>query len=116
MYGVDGDDWYGTGNIGCYPFFDGDPFLLKYSPGIYAIGNQPAFASDLVISSSSPPLDQDGGVGDGAGVTQGNQGTDTRTRVVLVPRFSKTGEVVLVHSGTLAVKTVRFGLAGGSTW
>lgn len=99
--------------LGCYPFFDGDPFLLKHSPGIYAIGNQPAFASDLVISDNTAAAheqEQDGG---GGGGTAGQE-AQARTRVVLVPRFSKTGEVVLVHSGTLAVKTMRFGLSVGS--
>lgn len=70
--------------------------MLEHSPGIFAIGNQPAFASDLVTDEDY----EDG------------RGTGARTRVVLVPRFSTTGEVVLVHSGTLAVKTLRFGVAG----
>lgn len=65
--------------------------MLEHSPGIFAVGNQPAFASDLVTD---------------------DEGGEARTRVVLVPRFSTTGEVVLVHSGTLAVKTLRFGVAG----
>lgn len=65
--------------------------MLDNSPGIFAIGNQPSFAADLVT-------DEEGGLG-------------TRTRVVLVPRFSTTGEIVLVHSGSLAVKTMKFGVA-----
>lgn len=75
--------------------------MLECSPGIYAIGNQPAFASGIVTA------DQYGDKDDGGGV-------DGRlTRVVLVPRFSTTGEIVFVHTGTLSVKTMRFGLAAG---
>jgi len=75
--------------------------MLEYSPGIYAIGNQPAFASDLVTADQYGDQDD---VGDSDG---------RRTRVVLVPRFSTSGEVVFVHTGTLFVKTMRFGLAAG---
>jgi DNA polymerase delta subunit 2 len=90
-------------STGCYPFFDGDPFLLRHTPGIYAIGNQPSFASELVV-----------GLAAGEDRVDGSQGGErTRTRVVLVPRFSTSGEVVFVHSGTLAVKRMRFGLASG---
>jgi DNA polymerase delta subunit 2 len=75
--------------------------LLERSPGIYAIGNQPVFASDLITSDQYGAEDE----------INGNDGR--RTRVVLVPRFSTTGEVVFVHTGTLSVKTMRFGLAAG---
>lgn len=115
-----GYDWMMI--LGCYPFFDGDPFLVTHSPGIYAIGNQPAFASDLVVSpvpfplplSSTGSTDEDGEDMDEDGTTEQAREPAAKTRVVLVPRFSKNGEVVLVHSETLAVKTLRFGLSGES--
>lgn len=34
--------------IGCYPFFDQDPFIIEGSPHCYVIGNQPAFATAIV--------------------------------------------------------------------
>ncbi|KAF8305344.1 hypothetical protein DL93DRAFT_358754 [Clavulina sp. PMI_390] len=85
----------------CYPFFDGDPFLLDYSPGIYAVGNQPSFASSLVESEVYPGDDET------------SDAHRARTRVILVPRFSTSGEVVFVHSTSLEIKTMRFGVASG---
>ncbi|KAI9023175.1 DNA polymerase-like protein subunit delta-2 [Hyaloraphidium curvatum] len=55
-----------------YPFKSIDPFVLQNLPDLYFVGNQPAFATS---------------------VWKG------RTRVVLVPDFSKTGEIVLVEVG-----------------
>ena len=57
---------------------------------MYAVGNQPAFESELMTGPS-------GGV----------------TRVVLVPKFSETGQVVLVNTASLAVQTIRFDVAPG---
>jgi len=74
----------------CYPFFREDPFILKQAPSIYAIGNQPTFETDLL---------------------EGEDGQ--RTRVVLVPPFSEMGDVVLVNTRTLQVKSVRFGIEPG---
>jgi DNA polymerase delta subunit 2 len=34
--------------IGCHPFQDSDPFLLKDCPHVYFIGNQPQFETRLV--------------------------------------------------------------------
>jgi len=36
--------------LGCYPFLNRDPFMLEKTPHIYVLGNQPEFATDLLIS------------------------------------------------------------------
>lgn len=75
---------------GCYPFFATDPFVLTHSPSVYAVGNQPAFETELL---------------------RGAEGQ--RTRIVLVPKFSESGQVVLVETTSLAVKTLQFQVASG---
>ncbi|KAK4049660.1 DNA polymerase delta small subunit Cdc1 [Microbotryomycetes sp. JL201] len=72
----------------CYPFVDRDPFILQQTPHVYFIGNQPRFESSFVTFDNRQ-----------------------QTRVVLVPKFSETGQIVLVHSKTLECKVVEFGMA-----
>ncbi|GAA5983099.1 hypothetical protein JCM5350_006814 [Sporobolomyces pararoseus] len=71
----------------CYPFTDRDPFILEQTPHVYFIGNQPKFETKLI-----------------------EQGGDDgkKVRIVLVPKFSKTGQLVLINSKTLKVKVVAF--------
>jgi DNA polymerase delta subunit 2 len=59
--------------------------VLSHSPSVYAVGNQPSFESELMRG----PLGE-------------------MTRVVLVPKFSETGQVVIVNTTSLAVQTIRF--------
>ncbi|GAA5972676.1 hypothetical protein JCM11641_002969 [Rhodosporidiobolus odoratus] len=76
----------------CYPFVDRDPFILKQAPHVYFIGNQPSFATRIV---SSTVLDEEG------------EEQVRKVRVVLLPKFCETGEVVLVNTKTLETKVVR---------
>ncbi|GAA5856203.1 hypothetical protein JCM8547_000817 [Rhodosporidiobolus lusitaniae] len=69
----------------CYPFSDRDPFILQQTPHVYFVGNQPSFGTQLV-------QDDDG----------------VQCRIVLVPKFCETGEVVLVNTTSLEAKVVRF--------
>ncbi|GAA5914516.1 hypothetical protein JCM5296_003057 [Sporobolomyces johnsonii] len=69
----------------CYPFSDRDPFILHQTPHVYFIGNQPSFGTRIVTG-------QDG----------------QRVRIVLLPSFSETGEVVLVNTASLEVRVVGF--------
>ncbi|CAD6896358.1 unnamed protein product [Tilletia controversa] len=69
----------------CYPFNTDDPFLIRETPDIYFIGNQPAFATTLYENPD------------------GHQ-----TRVVLLPRFSQSGDVVLVNLRTLECELVNY--------
>ncbi|KAL5395475.1 hypothetical protein PMIN06_004197 [Paraphaeosphaeria minitans] len=68
----------------CYPFQDDDPLILKECPHIYFAGNREKFQAKFV---------------------QGPAGQ--QTLIVGVPKFSKTGQVVLVDMETLEVETVK---------
>ncbi|KAE8212038.1 hypothetical protein CF319_g9293 [Tilletia indica] len=72
----------------CYPFNTDDPFLIREAPDIYFVGNQPSFATTTYEN------------------LEGHQ-----TRVVLLPRFSQTGDVVLVTLRTLECELVNVGSA-----
>jgi DNA polymerase delta subunit 2 len=74
----------------CYPFQDGDRFVLKECPHVYVMGNQPRFET---------------------GVVEGPQGQ--AVRLVAVPRFKDTGEVVLLDLETLEVEIVKIEIFGG---
>ena len=39
--------------VGCHPFDETDPFILKHAPDIYVVGNQPRFETAVVKSESS---------------------------------------------------------------
>ena len=81
--------------IGCYPFQDRDPFVLEETPHIFFAGNQPEYATRLVHGT------YDIGVA--------NLGDDgQKVRIICLPRFSKTGEIVLVNLSTLESELVRF--------
>ncbi|RXK39940.1 DNA polymerase delta subunit 2 [Tremella mesenterica] len=66
-----------------YPFPDADPFVIHHRPDVYIIGCQPEFETVIV-------------------------GDDSPTRIILVPGFVKTGQVVLLCLETLECKTVEF--------
>lgn len=69
--------------LACYPYADEDPFIVKETPHLYFCGNQDEFQTSVV--------ERDG----------------VRVRLVAVPRFEETGEVVLVNVRTLACEVVR---------
>jgi len=69
----------------CYPFQDGDQFVMKECPHVYFVGNQPKFESTVI----------EGPVGQ-------------QVRVIAVPKFHETGEVVVVDMETLVPEVVRF--------
>lgn len=69
---------------GCYPFQDDDPFVMNDCPHLYFVGCQPEF---------------------GTRVIQGPNGQ--AVRLIAVPSFSETKEIVLVDSRTLEVSRVK---------
>jgi DNA polymerase delta subunit 2 len=79
----------------CHPFFSKEPFVIRETPDLYLIGNQPRFQTRMVTGESD-----EGGSG------------EKRCRVVLVPGFAETGMLVLVNLKTLGVKCVRFAVEG----
>ncbi|KAI1074149.1 DNA polymerase alpha/epsilon subunit B-domain-containing protein [Whalleya microplaca] len=67
-----------------YPFQDDDPFVMQTCPHLYFVGCQPEFGTKVI------------------------QGPDGQTvRLIAVPSFSATQEVVLVDSETLHVTKVK---------
>jgi DNA polymerase delta subunit 2 len=73
----------------CYPFQDGDKFVLKECPHVYVMGNQPSFET---------------------GVVEGPQGQ--MVRLIAVPRFKETGKVVLLDLESLEVEVVKIEVFG----
>lgn len=75
-------------NIGCYPFQENDPFVIEECPHVFFVGNQPKFDSTVV--------DYEG----------------QSVRLIAVPKFKETGEVVLLDTDTLEVEVLRFQIFG----
>ena len=73
--------------LACYPYKDRDPFYVAQSPHVYFAGNQPAFGARLV---------RDG---------------ETRTLLVSVPDFARTGVIAMVNVDTLECFPARFDAA-----
>ncbi|OAG00315.1 DNA polymerase-like protein subunit delta-2 [Paraphaeosphaeria sporulosa] len=70
----------------CYPFQDDDPLILKECPHIYFAGNREKFQAKFVKGPAGQQV-----------------------LIVGVPKFSKTGQIVLVDMETLEVETVKLG-------
>lgn len=68
----------------CQPFKSDDPFIINQLPNVYFCGNQEKYESEMVNINGS------------------------LVRIILVPEFSKTGELVLVNSNTLETRVVQF--------
>lgn len=71
-------------STGSYPFQDDDPFVLKACPHLYFVGNQPEFGTRMIHGP------------DGQSV-----------RLVAVPAFATSKEIVLVDMETLDVTKVK---------
>lgn len=70
--------------LGSYPFQEEDPFVMKNCPHVYFVGCQPRFSTKLIYGP-------DGQV----------------VRLVTVPSFSDTGELVLIDTESLEVTKVK---------
>lgn len=68
----------------CYPYQDGDAFVMQECPHVFFVGNQPKFETIQVEG----PLGQ-------------------VVRVIAVPEFKKTGEVVVLDLETLEPEIVK---------
>ena len=79
----------------CYPYLTTDPFVLRYTPDLYVVGCQPEFGTRLLRSSDMDSEEE-----------------ARHCRVVLVPEFKSSGELVLVNMRNLDVKCVKFGTMG----
>lgn len=74
----------------CYPFQDGDAFVIKESPHVYFVGNQPKFESRVIEGPAGQTV-----------------------RLIAVPKFRETGEIVLLDMETLEPEVVKFALFEG---
>lgn len=74
----------GPSSVPTVPHGETDPMVLVNMPHLYFAGNCESFATELV-----------------------EQG-DMETRLVTVPKFAETGEVVLVNLDTVDCELVRF--------
>jgi DNA polymerase delta subunit 2 len=70
----------------CYPFQEKDQFVVEECPHVYFVGNQPRFDSTVIE-------------GPAAGQT---------VRLVTIPRFYESGQLVLIDAETLEVELVQF--------
>ena len=70
--------------LGSYPFQDDDPFVMSSCPHLFFVGSQPKFDTAVI---------------------QGPEGQ--AVRLIAIPKFSETGEIVLVDSETLEVERIK---------
>lgn len=75
-------------NVGSYPFQEDDPFVMKTTPHLYFVGCQPRFGTKLIGGPEGQTV-----------------------RLVAVPSFSESKEIVLVDTETLEVRTVKIQVA-----
>ena len=61
------------GYVGCYPYQSDDPFVLSSCPHVFFVGSQPRFETRLIHGLAGQTV-----------------------RIIAVPKFKETGEVVLV--------------------
>lgn len=95
-----------TKSPGSYPFQTNDPFVLESCPHIFFTGNQPSFKTAVIEGDMPLRLDEgDTEMTDSSGVA--------RVRLLSIPRFKETGELVLVDTESLEVEVIRFGAFAG---
>ncbi|KAJ5225391.1 hypothetical protein N7468_006616 [Penicillium chermesinum] len=93
--------------IWSYPFQTNDPFVLDNCPHLFFVGNQPSFKTAVI--EGNLPLRLDGA--DDAEMMDSSDTPIPRVRLLTLPRFKETGELVLVDSETLEVEVIRFTLS-----
>ncbi|ORZ39519.1 DNA polymerase alpha/epsilon subunit B-domain-containing protein [Catenaria anguillulae PL171] len=85
----------------CYPYVDKDPFVLVRRPKVFAVGNQPHFETCLYD--------------DNEGAHDHPESRDhAKVRVVLVPEFRTSGQLVLVNTKTLEYHVVTLDVDQGN--
>lgn len=95
---------------GCYPFQTNDPFVLQSCPHVFFAGNQPQFKTAVIESDSTFRLNgTDTEMTDAAA----EDSLGPRMRLLLIPKFHETGELVLMDAETLEVEVVKFGAFAG---
>ncbi|KAH8428653.1 DNA-directed DNA polymerase delta subunit POL31 [Aspergillus melleus] len=91
--------------IWSYPFQTHDPFVMESCPHIFFTGNQPGFKTAVIESDAPWRLN-----GADTEMTDSNDTTTTqRVRLLSIPKFHETGELVLVDTETLETEVIKFG-------
>lgn len=93
---------------GSYPYQSDDPFVIESCPHIFFAGNQPQFKTATIEGDTPLRLDGDTEM---VGAADGSDAA--RVRLLALPKFSETGELILVDTETLEVEVVRFGVFKG---
>ncbi|KAL3474646.1 DNA polymerase alpha/epsilon subunit B-domain-containing protein [Aspergillus californicus] len=92
--------------IWSYPFQTDDPFVIQACPHLFFAGNQPRFKTAIIEGDSPLKLGEDTEMGG----TESDQDAPLPTvRLLSIPKFRETGELVLVDTETLEVEVVKFG-------
>ena len=73
-----------TLSTGCYPFQEKDQFVIEECPHVYFVGNQPRFDTTVIEGPAGQQV-----------------------RIIAIPKFKDTGEVVLLDTATLEVEIVK---------
>jgi DNA polymerase delta subunit 2 len=94
--------------LGSYPFQTVDPFVLETSPHIFFTGNQPSFKTAVIEADAPFRLD-----GDVEMTGSSDETPAGRVRLLSIPKFKETGELILVDTESLEVEVIRFGTFAG---
>ena len=81
-----------------------EPFVLQSCPHIFFAGNQPHFGTMVVERAANFRLNGTDAMIDNAE----GEGPSASVRLLLLPRFNETGELVIVDTETLEVEVVKF--------
>lgn len=82
---------------------------MESCPHVFFAGNQPGFKT-AIIESDSPWRPN----GADAEMTDSNDSTPAqRVRLLSIPKFHETGELVLVDAETLETEVIKFGTFAG---
>ncbi|ERF74137.1 hypothetical protein EPUS_09233 [Endocarpon pusillum Z07020] len=68
----------------CYPFQEKDQFVIEQCPHVFFVGNQPRFDTAVIEGPAGQQV-----------------------RIVAIPKFHETGQIVLLDSETLEVELVK---------
>ncbi|THC96824.1 hypothetical protein EYZ11_003703 [Aspergillus tanneri] len=95
--------------IWSYPFQTHDPFVMESCPHIFFAGNQPCFKTAVIEGETPWRLN-----GADTEMTGSNDDTDIqRVRLLSIPKFHESGELILVDTETLEVEVIKFGTFSG---
>ncbi|KAL7540305.1 hypothetical protein ACHAXR_010020 [Thalassiosira sp. AJA248-18] len=89
----------GPDSLPTFPSSESDPFVLKYRPSVYFVGNCDKFETRLA-DADGQEIEEDASVNKHDG--------QNATRLVCIPSFALTGEVVLVKLRSLKCEVISF--------